>query len=540
MPLAYAERDQEVLLGWRGHFDLRNAHLLLDERYVERVDGGGYGPWSSFGPFEMIVEPGPSKWVRLDQSVRTPSNAARAVLPPLSRPPAVVPPCRQPHSGQPPADGMRDVEPPTANPLPLCTEAASPSPPREVVPAAAPCVAAPVLVPETTAYHGLPPEWSSRPAAEPPWRQSRSGRPRVDAASAPSPPWRQTSDGLAPADAASTARPSSRWSRGDPALVDAASAVDASNRQATAPPPADPSPPCTGASAQAGVGLVPPDPREPAGVSSAVARGAAPDASALEANPPRGVASEHARVGLESPDGRRRETRPKTTDSEPERPRTVPAMAPASRPAPVPLLVKQALDERARWLARWSHRDTYQMDAQAVSGVLNQMKDKWIQSVGAGAGTTSQERKMAFQRHLHTTEPCSEKAIRLAIGSGIGDVEVLRKLIHADAFAHTITPRAEAQGCRSCASDRGEARKRARRTEANERYYLWRCGKCTACGWYPSEKRLRDCDHCSWPICEWCMPEGRCSCWRWPETDRVFHGGEPDRPCSCNGHHNSS
>jgi hypothetical protein len=160
--------------------------------------------------------------------------------------------------------------------------------------------------------------------------------------------------------------------------------------------------------------------------------------------------------------------------------------------------------------------------------------------VGADAGTTSMERKKAFQSHLHTTEPYSEKAIRIAVGSGIGDVEVLQKLIHADAFAHTITPRIEAQQCLSCAPDRGEARKRARCTQANERYRRWRCGKCTACGWYPSEKRLRDCDHCRWPICEWCMMEGRCSCWRCPETDRVFGGGEPDRPCSCNGHHNSS
>ena len=109
MALTFAARDQEVLFGWRGHFDLRHAQILLDDCYVDRVSGDGGGPWPSPGPLETAVDHGPPL-----------ADAAPAVPPPWGRPrgaPALVdaasagpPPWRRLREGRALADAARAVD----------------------------------------------------------------------------------------------------------------------------------------------------------------------------------------------------------------------------------------------------------------------------------------------------------------------------------------------------------------------------------------------------------------------------------------------
>ena len=89
-----------------------------------------------------------------------------------------------------------------------------------------------------------------------------------------------------------------------------------------------------------------------------------------------------------------------------------------------PWLVALALEGRERALAYRTHvpADTVDpdlLDSQAVMGAMAWMRAEWIQSDRCTAAvTTAVERKMAWQRYLHTTPPFSEKAIRFVIAGG--------------------------------------------------------------------------------------------------------------------------
>jgi len=473
--LTLAKRDQEILLGRRGHFDLERAEILTDEGKVAGVFGDGRGPRRAPGPLKTPADHGPPPWRRLRGGPALADAAS-----------AVPPPWRRPRGGQALADAawavdairMQVAAPPLANPLPLCTGAASPSPPSAGVSAAVSCGAASV-----------------------------PGSTELDASGANAPMLL----GVEPE------APETRGTAFQGARPEAAPLRSAASERASVDP-------------------VLPDPREAAGASSAVACGAAPGAHALEATLPHGVASEHARVGPVLLDVQREEPAPETMGIDPERPQPAPAFAPVLRPTPRPQLLRQALTERARWLASRPHRRG-QLDAREIVDVLNQMKEGWLAStVGAGRMNAA-ERKRAWQKHLHTTAPRSEKAIRLAIGCGIGDVDVLLAIVHADSRANAIKPSTAGSGQRPSAQ---VLRRRARRTEMRGRCYLRSLAKCTACGDDAPEGDLRACGHCSMTACKSCLPEGRRNCWRCPETDRVFDDGEPDRSCSCNGCHNSS
>jgi len=181
------------------------------------------------------------------------------------------------------------------------------------------------------------------------------------------------------------------------------------------------------------------DAREAAGASSAVTRSAAsvpgslnlgaPGAHAPEATLSHGVASEHARVGPVFPDVRCEEPAPGTTGIESERPQPVHAPMPMPRPAPQPLLLRRALAERTRWLAgRPDHSG--ELYGREIVDVMNTMKREWLASVDGVDKMKPADRKRAWQRHLHNTSPRCEKAIRLAIGHGVGDVDALMEIVH--------------------------------------------------------------------------------------------------------------
>jgi len=91
----------------------------------------------------------------------------------------------------------------------------------------------------------------------------------------------------------------------------------------------------------------------------------------------------------------------------------------ANQWVPVPPLVKRALKGRDHLLANGSHRDPDRLDDRAVAVVLAQMKEEWIQSAGDAAGTNAAARKQAWQKHLHTTAPHNERAIRFVIAGGL-------------------------------------------------------------------------------------------------------------------------
>jgi len=58
------------------------------------------------------------------------------------------------------------------------------------------------------------------------------------------------------------------------------------------------------------------------------------------------------------------------------------------------------------------------------------MKREWLASVDGVDKMKSADRERAWQRHLHNTSPRCEKAIRLAIGHGVGDVDALMEIVH--------------------------------------------------------------------------------------------------------------
>jgi len=200
--------------------------------------------------------------------------------------------------------------------------------------------------------------------------------------------------------------------------------------------------------------------------------------------------------------------------------------------------LQQALAERTRWLASRPHHSG-ELDGREIADVMNTMKQEWLASVDGVDKMKSADRKHAWQKHLHKTPPRCEKAIRLAIGHGVGDVDVLLEIVHTDSRQNTINPRiAPAQ--RSAAQDLQAMRRQARQTETRGRQYLQSLAKCTACGDDAPEGDLRACDHCSLAACKQCLPEVRRNCWQCPETDRVLDDGEQYRSCSCNGCRNSS
>jgi len=203
------------------------------------------------------------------------------------------------------------------------------------------------------------------------------------------------------------------------------------------------------------------------------------------------------------------------------------------RPAPQPLLLQQALAERTRWLASRPHHSG-ELDGREIVDVMNTMKREWLASVDGVDKMKSADRKHAWQQHLHNTSPRCEKAIRLAIGHGVGDVDVLLEIVHTDSLQNTINPRVAPARC-SAAQGRQAMRRQARRTETRGRHYLQSLARCTACGDDAPEGDLRACDHCSLAACKRCLPEERRNCRKCPETDRVLDDGEQYRSSFCNG-----
>ena len=191
---------------------------------------------------------------------------------------------------------------------------------------------------------------------------------------------------------------------------------------------------------------------------------------------------------------------------------------------PPPALLQQALAARAQWLSH-KPRSSDTLDAREIADVMAIMRQEWLHSVVGMNGMNCQERKHAWQKYLHKTPPCCEKAIRLAVGTGIGDTELLLAIVHEDARRHTVRPFRTSQ--HTIAKGRQCMRRQCRRTETRGRSYLQNYSKCTACG---SDGDLRTCAYCTLSCCEGCLPDERRNCWRCPETDHILDDGDQYRP----------
>ena len=90
-----------------------------------------------------------------------------------------------------------------------------------------------------------------------------------------------------------------------------------------------------------------------------------------------------------------------------------------------PWRVALALEGRERELADRTHVPPNTVDpdllvSQAVARAMAWMRAEWIQSGRCtGPVTSAVERRVAWQRYLHTTAPLDEKAIRFVVARGL-------------------------------------------------------------------------------------------------------------------------